>query len=142
MGCTVYLTGRSSGGKSTDKENGGTLEETVEEVIAAGGQGVAVSCDHANDSQVKALFERVESEQGRLDLLVNNAFCLGPGEQLKTKFWLQGAGAWDPLIDVGLRSHYIASCYATPLMIKSAEGPRAPPGLIVHISSFGGLTYT
>lgn len=40
--------------------------------------------------QVKALFERVESEQGRLDILVNNAFALGPGDQLQAKFWTQG----------------------------------------------------
>lgn len=43
--------------------------------------------------QVQALFERVESEQGRLDILVNNAFALGPGDQLKTKFWKQGVSA-------------------------------------------------
>lgn len=39
---------------------------------------------------MKALFDKVESEQGRLDILVNNAFALGPGDQLKTKFWKQG----------------------------------------------------
>ncbi len=43
--------------------------------------------------QVKALFERVESEQGRLDVLVNNAFALGAGNQLKAKFWEQGVSA-------------------------------------------------
>lgn len=50
--------------------------------------------------QVKALFERVEAEQGRLDILVNNAFALGPGDQLKTKFWKQG---------VSEQSSYIAA---------------------------------
>ncbi|CAM9753819.1 unnamed protein product, partial [Choristocarpus tenellus] len=88
-GCIVYLTGRSSGGRTTDEELGGTVEQTVEDIRAAGGHGVAVLCDHADDTQA-TLFERVESEQGRLDLLVNNAFCLGPGEQLTVKFWEQG----------------------------------------------------
>ncbi|CAN0512346.1 unnamed protein product, partial [Ectocarpus sp. 8 AP-2014] len=92
--------------------------------------------------QVKALFERVESEQGRLDILVNNAFALGPGDQLQAKFWTQGADAWDSLITVGLRSHYMASCFAAPLMIKSVKDRGGKPGLIACVSSFGGLTYS
>ncbi|CAN0590536.1 unnamed protein product, partial [Ectocarpus sp. 12 AP-2014] len=51
------------------------------------------SCVVARSVQVKALFERVESEQGRLDILVNNAFALGPGDQLQAKFWTQGVSA-------------------------------------------------
>lgn len=52
------------------------------------------------------------------------------------------ADAWDPLMTVGLRSHYMASCLAAPLMIKTAKEPGGKPGLIACISSFGGLTYT
>eukprot|EP00752_Nemacystus_decipiens_P004175 g3817.t1 len=141
-GCTVYVTGRSAGGTSTDQGSGGSIEETAAAIEAAGGKGVPVACDHAQDAQVKALFEKVESEQGRLDILVNNAFALGPGDQLKTKFWRQGADAWDSLMTVGLRSHYMASCFAAPLMIKSAQDRGGKPGLIACVSSFGGLTYT
>eukprot|EP00904_Undaria_pinnatifida_P014191 jgi/Undpi1/9902/HiC_scaffold_28.g12356.m1 len=163
-GCTVYVTGRSAGGTTTEQELGGTLEETAAAIDAAGGKGIPVACDHADDAQardihtlplcgtapcphpegcaVKALFERVESEQGKLDVLVNNAFTLGPGDQLKTKFWKQGANAWDPLMTVGLRSHYMASCFAAPLIIKSAKDRDRKPGMIACVSSFGGLTYT
>ncbi|CBN79894.1 Short-chain dehydrogenase/reductase [Ectocarpus siliculosus] len=141
-GCTVYVTGRSVGGNTTDKEIGGSLEETAAEIEAAGGKGIPVACDHAKDEQVKALFERVESEQGRLDILVNNAFALGPGDQLQAKFWTQGADAWDSLITVGLRSHYMASCFAAPLMIKSVKDRGGKPGLIACVSSFGGLAYS
>ncbi|CBN79900.1 oxidoreductase, short chain dehydrogenase/reductase family [Ectocarpus siliculosus] len=141
-GCTVYVTGRSVGGNTTDKEIGGSLEETAAEIEAAGGKGIPVACDHAKDEQVKALFEKVESEQGRLDILVNNAFALGPGDQLQAKFWTQGADAWDSLITVGLRSHYVASCFAAPLMIKSVKDRGGKPGLIACVSSFGGLTYS
>ncbi|CAN0044359.1 unnamed protein product [Ectocarpus sp. 8 AP-2014] len=140
-GCTVYVTGRSVGGNTTDKARG-SLEETAAEIEAAGGKGIPVACDHAKDEQVKALFERVESEQGRLDILVNNAFALGPGDQLQAKFWTQGADAWDSLITVGLRSHYMASCFAAPLMIKSVKDRGGKPGLIACVSSFGGLTYS
>ncbi|CAM9197399.1 unnamed protein product [Pylaiella littoralis] len=141
-GCTVYVTGRSAGGTTTEQELGGTLEETAAAIDAAGGKGIPVACDHAQDTQVQVLFERVESEQGRLDILVNNAFALGPGDQLKAKFWKQGADAWDSLMTVGLRSHYMASCFAVPLMIKSVKERGGKPGLIACVSSFGGLSYT
>lgn len=70
-GCTVYVTGRSE--RSDDASLPGTIHETAAAVSAAGGQGIAVRVDHADDAQVEALFRQVESEQGRLDILVNNA---------------------------------------------------------------------
>jgi NAD(P)-dependent dehydrogenase (short-subunit alcohol dehydrogenase family) len=62
-GFTVYVTGR----------NTAELDQAVAEVNAKGGRGVAVPCDHHDDEQVKAVFEQIRSDAGRLDLLVNNA---------------------------------------------------------------------
>ena len=70
-GLTVYVTGRSQ--REGDSALPGTVQATAEAVTRAGGHGVAAVCDHAGDGQVAALFERVQAEQGRLDLLVNNA---------------------------------------------------------------------
>ena len=70
-GCTVYVTGRSKA--SGDHPLPGTIYETADAVTQAGGQGIAVACDHSDDAQVAALFARIEAEQGRLDVLVNNA---------------------------------------------------------------------
>src|ERR1700752_3624197 len=70
-GCTVYVTGRSE--KAGDATMPGTIYETAEAVTKAGGKGIAVRVDHADDDQVGALFEQVEREQGRVDILVNNA---------------------------------------------------------------------
>ncbi|MFM5906067.1 MAG: SDR family NAD(P)-dependent oxidoreductase, partial [Novosphingobium sp.] len=64
-GCTVYVTGRSE--HDGDADMPGTIHETAAAVTAAGGAGIAVRCDHANDAQVADLFARVEREQGRLD---------------------------------------------------------------------------
>jgi NAD(P)-dependent dehydrogenase (short-subunit alcohol dehydrogenase family) len=71
-GATVYVTGRTT---STQRPTGRpeTIEETAEQVSAAGGTGIAVRCDHTDDEQVRALFDRVRAEQGRLDILVSNA---------------------------------------------------------------------
>src|SRR5687768_2462746 len=73
-GCTVYVTGRSE--KEGDASISGTIYATAEEVTKAGGKGIAVRCDHGDDEQVKALFEQVEREQGRIDILVNNACAI------------------------------------------------------------------
>jgi dehydrogenase/reductase SDR family protein 1 len=98
-----------------------TVEETALLVTQQGGRGIAVIGNHANDKEVKALFDRVEEEEGRLDILVNNVFRIPPGglEKLMGKFWEQGVEAWDALHTVGLRSHFVSSSYAVPLMLKS-----------------------
>src|SRR5436309_13917089 len=73
-GATVYVTGRSVRGQPTTLGRPGTIDDTAEEVTERGGSGIAIRCDHTDDAQVEALFERIRREQGRLDLLVNNAW--------------------------------------------------------------------
>ncbi|KAI2491206.1 enoyl-(acyl carrier protein) reductase [Fragilaria crotonensis] len=151
-GAIVYVTGTtsSSGRKRTAEayaavENDpGTIEETAAEITEAGGRGIAVLCNHANDDQVKQLFAQVEKEQGRLDILVNNAFRIPAGgpSKLFGNFWEQDIAVWDNVHTVGLRSHYVATCYAIPLLLKSEPTSTLPRPLVAMISSFGGLTYT
>src|SRR5215216_5366327 len=76
QGATVYVSGRSVRREPTTLGRPGTIDDTAEELTARGGTGIAVRCDHTDDSQVEALFERIRTEQGRLDLLVNNAWVL------------------------------------------------------------------
>jgi NAD(P)-dependent dehydrogenase (short-subunit alcohol dehydrogenase family) len=124
-GLTVYITGR-------DIE---ALGAAAAEVDAAGGRGIAVACDHADDTQVAALFDRVRSEVGRLDLLVNNA------TYVNTRALPAPGGYWEKPLDladmirVGLRSHYVAAYYATPLMIQTGGS------LMAHISFYGAVSY-
>ena len=131
-GATVYVTGRTV-------EPGalaGTIGETAAEIDALGGHGIAVACDHKDDAQVEALFARVAEEQGRLDVLVNNVFpapVLAPW--LGKKYWELPVEAWDEIIGVGTRSHYVASVFATPLLFAAGGG------LIVNVSSSGAVTY-
>jgi len=152
QGAIVYITGTSSSNKSNNNKNDepGTVQETAEEINAlpGPGQGIAVLCDHSQDDQVQALFQQIEREQGRLDILINNAFRLPSGgvQMLYKKFWEQGPEVWDTLHTVGLRSHYVASCYAMPLIFQGQEqGPprkHLPRPFIGMVSSFGGLCYT
>ncbi|BDX20155.1 short-chain dehydrogenase [Halopseudomonas aestusnigri] len=138
LGMTVYLSGRTLSGIGTDSVGGqrlsGNLEASAAAVSDAGGHGIAVQCDHADDAQVAALFERIEREQGRLDLLVNNATFLPPQLTAPGPFWEKPL-AMSQMLDVGLRSAYVASYCAMPLLLRSTQG------LIVFISSFGANCY-
>src|SRR5881398_3279651 len=71
---TVFVTGRTVRGAAAVDGLPGTVEETADEVTARGGRGVAVRCDHTMDHDVEALFERVRTECGRIDVLVNNVW--------------------------------------------------------------------
>src|SRR5258707_7062253 len=132
-GATVYVTGRSL--KEGDAPLPGTIGNTAELVTQAGGKGVAVACDHSKDRQVGALFERVKQENnGRLDILVNNATFLHDKLIEKGGFWKKPLGLVN-ILDVGLRSAYVASWHAAKMMVKQKRG------LIAFTSSFGASCY-
>lgn len=131
-GCTVYVTGRSE--KAGDAALPGTIYETAEAVTKAGGKGIAVRVDHADDAQAGALFGQVRREQGRLDILVNNAAAVQ--EELTTPghFWEKPLSLGD-IINVGLRSSYVASWYAAPMMVAQRRG------LVTFTSGSGSVHY-
>jgi dehydrogenase/reductase SDR family protein 1 len=132
-GATVYVTGRTLDDSGAAVP--GTIGATAEEVGRLGGEGIPVRCDHSRDEEIRALFERVRAERGRLDILVNNAFTLPSQPIFEGKFWEHPVELWDELIHVGCRGHYVASHAAVPLLLE-AKG-----GLIVNISSFAGAAY-
>lgn len=132
-GCTVYVTGRSQ--QAGDHALPGTIHETADCVTAAGGQGIAVRCDHASDDDVRSLFERVRAEQGRLDVLVNNAAAVHDELTVPGNFWEKPLRLAD-MIDVGIRSSYVASWHAAPLMVGQGSG------LIVFTSASGAVHYS
>ncbi|HJT88143.1 MAG TPA: SDR family NAD(P)-dependent oxidoreductase [Bryobacteraceae bacterium] len=132
-GAIVYVTGRSVRGQPATDNLPGTIEEAAEEVTRRGGRGIPVRCDHASESDVEALLRRVREEQGRLDLLVNNAWGGYEGDRLMPAyFWRAPLRLWDAMFERGLKAHILASYFAVPLMIESAaRAPRSRPGLIV-----------
>ncbi len=132
-GATIYVSGRTVTPGTFPLP--GTVGETADEINRRGGQGVAVQVDHADDGQVAALFERVKREQGRLDLLVNNAIAIPAELTQPGAFWEKPIANWE-MIDVGLRSNFVAAWHAAQLMV-----PRRS-GLIVALSGYVGVTYT
>lgn len=131
-GATVYVTGRTR--REGDAPLPGTVQATADEVTAAGGRGIAVLCDHGNDDEIARLFEQVRDEQGRLDILVNNATTLHDALTVAGPFWEKPL-ALTELWGVGMRSHYVATWHAAPLLLAAGAG------LVVNTSSFGGRIY-
>jgi NAD(P)-dependent dehydrogenase (short-subunit alcohol dehydrogenase family) len=131
-GATVYVTGRSIRGATTDNRPE-TIEETAHGVTARGGKGIAVRCDHTNENEVRELFNRIEQEHGRIDILVNSVFggsetSLPSGEG--KFFWQRPLEHWDAMMVAGPQAYLMTSRYAVPLMLPHRDG------LIVNITFF------
>lgn len=138
LGYTVYVTGRTKTPGDAKGWDGsvlpGTFEETAQQITDLGGRGIAVQCDHSDDAQVASLFERIAREQGRLDMLVNNATYIHHQLIEKKPFWEKELAAAN-ILDVGLRSAYVASWHAAQIMVPQKSG------IIAFGSSFGANCY-
>jgi len=124
-GAIVYVTGRSVRGKATTESLPGTIEDTAEAVTLRGGRGIPIRCDHTVDSDVEALFARVKHMQGRLDLLVNNAWGGYEQHDFRTfgaPFHEQPLRHWDGMFTSGVRAAMVASRLAIPLMLPQMNG--------------------
>jgi NAD(P)-dependent dehydrogenase (short-subunit alcohol dehydrogenase family) len=127
-GATVYCTGRTTREQRSEYDRPETIEETAEQATAAGGTGIAVQVDHLEPEQVADLVARIEDEQGRLDLLVNDIWG---GERLfewDTPIWEHDLDAGLRLLRLAVETHLVTSHHALPLLIQS------PGGLVVEMT--------
>jgi NAD(P)-dependent dehydrogenase (short-subunit alcohol dehydrogenase family) len=140
-GATVYVTGRTIKDKTDVEKLGGTVFETAEAVTAMGGKGLAIPCDHRDDSQVEEVFKQVVKKSKRIDILVNNAWGgyenMREGRRLTyfKPFWEQPFWRWDAMFDAGVRAAYTSSAFAARMMTREKSG------LIVNISFWSAQVY-
>ncbi|MFI9049644.1 SDR family oxidoreductase [Streptomyces sp. NPDC053427] len=128
-GALVYVTGRTTRERVSEVGRPSeTIEQTAELVTAAGGTGIAVPTDHLEPAQVKALTERIDREQGRLDVLVNSLWGGDRLIEFDTKLWDLDLEGGLRMFRLGIDSHVITGHYALPLLI------RRPGGLVVEIT--------
>ena len=132
-GATVYVTGRTV--TKGEHPLPGTVGETAAECDKRGGKGIAVQVDHSDDAQIEALFAQVAREQGRLDILVNNAIAIPAELTQPGPFWEKPLSNWE-MWDIGVRASFVASHFAAKIMAPQGSG------LIVAISGYVGVTYT
>lgn len=140
-GVTVYLTGRTlvEGQAAVPLE--GSINRTAEEVTQLGGQGIPLPCDHRQDTEVAAAFERIYADRPAVDILVNNVW--GGYENMVENneftwphpFWKQPLWRWDAMFGAGVRANYVASQFAARSMVEQRQG------LIVNISFWAAQKY-
>ncbi|MCE9597667.1 MAG: SDR family NAD(P)-dependent oxidoreductase [Spirochaetia bacterium] len=132
-GMTVYVTGRTTRKNRSTMNRAETIEETAEIVTERGGVGIDVRVDHSIESEVRELFAKVELEQGRLDLLVNDIWGGDPLTDWEKKFWEHNLSNGLSIQRGAVFTHMITSYYAAPIMLKQKSG------LIVEITD--GVDY-
>ena len=127
-GAIVYVTGRSTRAERSEYDRPETIEDTADLVTAAGGQGIAVPTDHLEPSAVRTLVDRIDEEQGHLDILVNDIWG---GEHLfawDTPLWEHDLDKGLRLLRLAVETHAITSHHALPLLL------RRPGGLVVEVT--------
>jgi NAD(P)-dependent dehydrogenase (short-subunit alcohol dehydrogenase family) len=132
-GVHVYATGRSSrssGGSELGRPE--TIEDTGDLVAAAGGSGTALVVDHEDAEQVAALVARIEAEQGRLDVLVNDIFGGDRYAEFGTPVWEHDLAGGRRMLRMGVDTHLVTLHHALPLLLRSASEDR--PGLVVEMT--------
>jgi NAD(P)-dependent dehydrogenase (short-subunit alcohol dehydrogenase family) len=121
-GATVYVTGRTTRAQQSEMKRPETIEETAELINAAGGHGIAVQVDHTQPDEVRALVERIETEQGALHLLVNDIWGQTGEPDWNATVWESNLDNGLRLFRLGVESHAVTSHFALPLLIKSPGG--------------------
>lgn len=127
-GATVYVTGRSTREKRSEYDRPETIEDTAELVTAAGGRGIAVPTDHLVPSEVEALVARISSEQGRLDVLVNDIWGGERHFEWDTPVWEHDLDNGLHLLRLAVETHAITNHHALPLLLRN------PGGLVVEMT--------
>jgi NAD(P)-dependent dehydrogenase (short-subunit alcohol dehydrogenase family) len=127
-GATVYCTGRSTRTRASELKRPESIEETAELVQHAGGRGIAVQVDHLDPAQVQALVARIEGEQGRLDILVNDVWGADFLIEWNVPVWKHSLENGLRMLRLAIDTHIITSHFALPLLIKN------PGGLVVEMT--------
>lgn len=134
-GATVYITGRSIKGDTTNNWKG-SIDDTSDEIIKDGGICIPIRCDHTKDTEVKELIERIGQEQGKLDILVNNVWAGSEFMADKGPFWERSLKNWDTMFDGSIKAQLITHHYAIPLMREQSRG------MIIHTTFWDDSKYT
>jgi len=121
-GATVYVTGRTTRTERSEYNRPETIEETAELVTQAGGRGIAIKTDHLIPEQVQALVQRIEQEQGRLDILVNDIWGSEHLVEWNVPVWEHSLENGLRMLRLAIDSHIITNHFALPLLIKNKHG--------------------
>jgi NAD(P)-dependent dehydrogenase (short-subunit alcohol dehydrogenase family) len=121
-GATVYCTGRSVSGRPSPYKRPETVDETAALIKAAGGVAIAVRVDHSVESEVKALFRRIDRKHQRLDIFVNSIAGDDPQMGQWGHLWEVKVENADAIFRQALTSRIITAKHAAQLMMRRRRG--------------------
>jgi NAD(P)-dependent dehydrogenase (short-subunit alcohol dehydrogenase family) len=127
-GATVYCTGRTTRERRSEVDRPETIEETAELVTEAGGVGIPEEVDHLDPAAVARLVERIDTDHGRLDVLVNDIWGAEHLFRFSTPLWEHDLEDGLRLLRLAVDTHLITSHHALPLLIRN------PGGLVVEVT--------
>jgi NAD(P)-dependent dehydrogenase (short-subunit alcohol dehydrogenase family) len=131
-GATVVCTGRTTRSQRSEYNRSETIEETAELVTNLGGEGIAVAMDHLDAAQVRGLAERLRSDYGRIDVLVNDIwggeYLTGGPANWDTPLWELNLDDGLHMLRLAVDTHIITSHHLLPLLIQQ------PGGLLVEVT--------
>ena len=127
-GATVYCTGRTTRERRSEYDRPETIEETAELVTGAGGTGIAVAVDHLEPGEVEALVRRIDAEQRRLDVLVNDIWGAEKLFEWNVPIWEHDLEKGLRILRLAIETHLVTSHFALPLLT------RTPGGLVVEMT--------
>ena len=133
-GAILYFTGRTEKEFEGAVNLSGSIQRTEGEIKESGGIGYGIKCDHEDNEQTKMVIDKIISEQGRIDILVNSVWggyeYFNNGTEFWTEkgFWSAPISRFDKMFDAGVRAHYFTSCFVVPQMIAQGSG------LIINLS--------
>src|SRR5271166_6580878 len=140
-GATVVCTGRSTRGNPVTPGRPETIEETAELVTAAGGRGVAIRVDHTIADEVRALFEHVERDFARLDILVNDIWGGDELTEWGKPFWKLDPAKGLKMQELAVQTHILTARYGAPMMVRQRSGLIVEVTDGVHLDYRGNLFY-
>jgi len=115
--------------------NAEAANEVLEQIKAAGGDGMVYQADVSDDEQVTDLFKTITGEYGKIDILVNNA-----GTTRDNVIMLLKPEDFDTVINTNLRSAWLCSKVASRAMMRKRTGRIINITSVVGISGNGGQT--
>src|SRR6266478_4079752 len=131
-GATLVCTGRSTRSARSDYNRAETIEETAEVVTRLGGTGIAAALDHLDPDQVKALAERIRTNHGHIDVLVNDIWgaelLKGGPAQWNIPIWKQDLDKGLRILRLAIDTHIVTSHHLLPLLVDK------PGGLLVEVT--------
>lgn len=112
------------------------IDETVSIIRETGGEALGYKTDVTNEGEVVSLFEEIDREYGRIDIIVNNV-----GISRDALIQKMSEEQWDSVLNVNLKSYFLVTKEATKRFIEQKYGRIVNISSRAWLGGFGQANY-